>query len=243
MNAELIAIVGVIGLLSIVQSIFGLGILVFGTPTLLLMGYPFTEALSYLLPASFAISLLQVLTAGNDRGPVSPFLYTLCLPAIVVGLWLVETFETSNGAHYLVGTMLLVSAFLRLSPAAQRRMTALLAKSGAAFHLVMGLVHGLTNLGGAILTILAGATRTEKRAVRNLIAHYYLMFSIVQILVLIVISGLGREILFNAFTAGISATTYLLVGNRLFQRVNNPAFQIAFTLFMAAYGGIILLRA
>ena len=33
-----------------------LGVLVFGTPTLLLMGHDFVTTLCYLLPASFAIS-------------------------------------------------------------------------------------------------------------------------------------------------------------------------------------------
>ena len=48
-------------LFAILQSIFGIGILFFGTPTLLLLGFPFAETLSVLLPASLAVSAFQVM--------------------------------------------------------------------------------------------------------------------------------------------------------------------------------------
>ena len=43
-----------------VQSLFGVGLLVFGTPTLLLLGYSFESTIAVLLPASITISFLQV---------------------------------------------------------------------------------------------------------------------------------------------------------------------------------------
>ena len=48
-------------LTTVIQSIFGVGILLFGTPLLLLLGYEFSYALSVLLPISIAINMLQVL--------------------------------------------------------------------------------------------------------------------------------------------------------------------------------------
>ena len=44
-----------------IQSLFGVGVLLFGTPLLLLLGYPFLETLLILLPISASINLLQVL--------------------------------------------------------------------------------------------------------------------------------------------------------------------------------------
>ena len=243
MPTEVLAVIGVIAAFSVVQSIFGLGILVFGTPTLLLMGYPFTETLTYLLPASLAISLLQVSTAGAFRPKVSPFLFTVCLPGIVAGLWAVGASEIPRGSDYLVGITLLASAILRLSGSAERQMAAFLRKHLAIYHLVMGLVHGLTNLGGAMLSILAIATNSEKPMIRNTVAIYYLVFGIVQIVVLIAVLEFGDAILSNMFTAVISSATYLLVGNRLFLRVDNPRFNLAFSGFMAAYGIVVLLQA
>ena len=42
----------VVAVLTVIQSLFGMGLLVFGTPTLILLGVDFTEALLILLPCS-----------------------------------------------------------------------------------------------------------------------------------------------------------------------------------------------
>ena len=49
--------------LIIFQSIFGVGLLLFGTPTFLYFNYSFSETLSLLLPISFTISLIQYLNS------------------------------------------------------------------------------------------------------------------------------------------------------------------------------------
>ena len=45
---------------AIIQSIFGVGVLLFGTPLLLLGGYDFVTALTVLLPISLVINLFQI---------------------------------------------------------------------------------------------------------------------------------------------------------------------------------------
>ena len=47
--------------LIVFQSIFGIGLLVFGTPTLMILGYQYSDILSVLLPISCSISLIQIL--------------------------------------------------------------------------------------------------------------------------------------------------------------------------------------
>ena len=44
-----------------IQSIFGIGLLLFGTPTFLILGYDFINTLNFLLPISIAISSLQLI--------------------------------------------------------------------------------------------------------------------------------------------------------------------------------------
>jgi len=44
-----------------IQSMFGTGVLLFGTPLLLLYGYDFQFALTILLPTSILINLLQLI--------------------------------------------------------------------------------------------------------------------------------------------------------------------------------------
>ena len=52
-----------ISFFSIFQSIFGIGLLVFGTPTFLLLGYDFFDVLNILLPHSIVISFLQMISS------------------------------------------------------------------------------------------------------------------------------------------------------------------------------------
>jgi len=111
------------------------------------------------------------------------------------------------------------------------------------YHLIMGTIHGLTNLGGAMLAILASGTNTEKQAIRYTVAHYYLAFSTIQMLLLATIIG-HHDILFTNLPAAIiSAAIYLLVGNRIFIRTNDPSYNFALTLFMAVYGVVVLLKS
>ncbi len=49
----------VVAFFSIVQSLFGVGLLVFGTPTFLLLGASYVESVGYLLPSSLLLSALQ----------------------------------------------------------------------------------------------------------------------------------------------------------------------------------------
>ena len=53
-------------IISVVQSIFGVGVLLFGTPLLLLYGYEFDNTLSILLPISLTISLFQIIKDFNS---------------------------------------------------------------------------------------------------------------------------------------------------------------------------------
>lgn len=242
MTAEYLIILAVIAVLSVVQSIFGMGVLVFGTPTLLLMGYDFITALGYLLPASLAISLLQVLTAGPNRVSVSRHLYLLCLPGIGIGLWFADSDPFADWVNLLIGGTLLLSALIRFWGPSRRLLTIMLEKHLPAYHLIMGTVHGLTNLGGAMLAILASGANTEKEAIRYTVAYYYLWFCAIQILLLATVMGHHDIFVSKLPTAIVSAAVYLSVGDRIFLRANNPSFNAALTLFIAVYGAIVLLK-
>jgi uncharacterized membrane protein YfcA len=52
-------ILGVIILTATIQSLFGVGVLLFGTPLLLVSGYDFVSTLTTLLPISLTINLVR----------------------------------------------------------------------------------------------------------------------------------------------------------------------------------------
>jgi hypothetical protein len=242
MTIENFVILSIIGVLSVIQSFFGMGVLVFGTPTLLLMGYDFITTLGYLLPASFAISLLQVLTSSSRKVPISRYLYLLCLPGIGIGLWLTDASSITSWTNRLVGGTLLLSALVRFWSPSQRLVGVLLNRYLPIYHLIMGVTHGLTNLGGALLAILASGRNNEKEVIRYTIAHYYLAFSSIQMLLLATTMGHSLLLINNLSTAIIAAIVYLFVGNRIFNNSNNQYYNFALSLFITAYGIAILLR-
>lgn len=242
MTPEYLIILAVIATLSVVQSLFGMGVLVFGTPTLLLMGYDYPTTLGYLLPASFIISLLQVLPADSGRVPVSKYLYLVCLPGIGVGLWLTGASPIGSWTNVMVGATLLLSALIRFWPKSQTLFSILLEKHLLTYHLVMGLLHGLTNLGGALLSMLASGLNSEKRAIRYTVAHYYLAFSFIQMLLLATLMGHHDVLISNLPAVAVAASVYFLVGNRIFIRTSNQSYNVALTMFTAIYGVAILLK-
>ena len=74
---------------SIIQSIFGTGVLLFGTPLMLISGYDFFTSLAILFPTSMLISLLQLINNINyiDKSVLKKiFLYSV--PSIVAFLLL-----------------------------------------------------------------------------------------------------------------------------------------------------------
>ena len=61
------------------QSIFGVGLLLFGTPLFLMIGYDFSSTLTIVLPVSVLISFLQIIYKNqlNKKCIVEYNLYTL----------------------------------------------------------------------------------------------------------------------------------------------------------------------
>jgi len=104
----------VISFFTIVQSVFGVGLLVFGTPTLLLMGYSFPETLSYLLPASIVVSFLQVYKNWNQIILYRINIIFYILPMVAIGLLLITYYFNFN-LHLIIGAMLLLTSLTRFS--------------------------------------------------------------------------------------------------------------------------------
>lgn len=90
---------------AIVQSLFGAGVLLFGTPLLLLLGYNFIDALVILLPISLVINGMQI---AQHRAHIDLDFYRkilwLTLPPIAVFLFMVT--------HTRINVGLLIVAFL-----------------------------------------------------------------------------------------------------------------------------------
>src|SRR5882757_7873526 len=99
-------IFAIIAVLAVVQSLFGIGLLVFGTPTLLLLGYPYQDALAVLLPASLAVSLLQLRTVPKLDRAVALRFGIWCLIPLAAALVLVSQLHLKTSLNLAVALAL-----------------------------------------------------------------------------------------------------------------------------------------
>jgi hypothetical protein len=161
---------------SIVQSVFGAGVLLFGTPLLLLFGYPFVDVLLVLLPISLAINLLQILKhhAHIDFAFYRKILL-LTLPPVAIFLFLVT--HARVNISLVIGAFLLFIAMKEFSVSVTRIIDRLM-QYETAYFLLMGAVHGVSNLGGSLLTALVHHKNYDKDVARATVATSYGTFAL-----------------------------------------------------------------
>ena len=158
-------VVIVVVVTSFIQSIFGVGVLLFGTPLLLLLGYDFIGAIIILLPISIMINIIQV--AKDYRSVDFDFykkILVYTIPFVIIFLFLVTKVQINIGL--IVGIFLLTVAikdyFLTINKFINFTM-----RYEKTYFSIMGIVHGLTNLGGSLLTAVVHSKEYTKHVVTN----------------------------------------------------------------------------
>ncbi len=237
METSSLLVLIVVVVYAVVQSIFGVGLLVFGTPTLLLMGFSFGEILAYLLPASIAISLLQLMHGGGfgiDGLRRQFLIYTA--PLVLVGAAVILTVGSSLDIRLLVGLMLVVSGAIRLFPRLREAGGRLIRRRLPVSLTVLGVVHGLSNLGGGVLTLIVGSIYETKDDIRRQIAFCYLAMAVVQVGVLALTVDADLVPWLLVALPALAAMTFVAVGNRAFQATSQRGYQISLTALIITFG-------
>ena len=232
----------IVAVLAIVQSLFGVGLLVFGTPTLLLLGHSFAGALAILLPASITISVLQVWKSGGQDAAFTRVFAGWCLVPMAASLAAILLLDLRASLNMAVALLLLVFVVLRSDRALDAWAHEWVGRHDRVWLLVMGLVHGASNLGGALLLVFAATRSRSKEDIRAVIAFCYACFAAVQLTVLAAVT----PSMFSWSQVGygaVAAIVFLLVGQRMFRWVPAPAFDSLLTLLAGAYAGLLGLRA
>jgi uncharacterized protein len=230
-------VAGLIVLLSAVQSVFGVGLLVFGTPALLLLGLPFPHVLGYLLPCSITVSALQLAASGGlTLDPMRRRFLVFTVPAVLVGTVVTLMWGSPSHIRLIVGAMLIVSALLRVaSGGTHSRVDARLHRHQRPLLLLLGLVHGASNLGGGLLAALVGGSSQDKNAIRRQIAFCYGAMASMQLLVLVASGDLVVSAM-SLLLPLLAAATYLLVGQRAFHQAGQFGYQRALTAMILGVG-------
>lgn len=223
---------------SIIQSLFGVGVLLFGTPLLLLLGYPFMESLLILLPISASINILQII---KDYKSIEITIYKnillITVPFIVVSLFMISKIKVD--INIMVGFLLLFISIKNHIQLLNNIFEKLLSYNKV-FYSTMGIVHGLTNLGGAFLTAKIFHTKLNKYEKRATTAVSYLTFALFQIITIMLLDV--KYNVENLWYVLIGITTYIVIHQVFFHKINDNKYDGLFSIFLFLSGISLILK-
>lgn len=225
-----------------IQSIFGVGMLLFGTPILLLLGYSFIDALSVVLPISIAISLLQVVKHFEHIDKVFfKNVLRYCIPVIVLFLALIASVKVNVG--FIMGIFLLLVALKSFLPKIEKSLQAII-KYEKLYLIVTGFIHGVSNLGGSLLTVIIYSKNYPKDTTRVTAAACYAVFAIFQLLTLLIMQSeftIPYDV--RAFFVQIGMVTFLIIEKMLYGNINNEKYNRIFAIFLFAAGAALIAKS
>lgn len=224
-----------------IQSVFGVGVLLFGTPLLLLLGYDFINALSVLLPISIAINSLQILKHYpyiDSEFYKKVLLYSI--PMIVLFLFIISTVKIKIGL--LVGSFLILVALKSFFPVIEQNLQKLV-RYERSYLAVLGIVHGLTNLGGSLLTAIVHAKDYTKDTTRVTVAVCYASFAVFQLITLFFIGG-EFELSYSDHMSfiQIGVIVFLLTEEMLYSEMSNDKYSRCFAAFLLLSGVLLIIK-
>ena len=231
----------VLSFFAFIQSIYGVGLLIFGTPFLILNAVTFDEALGFLLPSSFLISLHQVFLHRNviikETKSIVP-----ALIGLPFGLCLVLQFEQTFKIMPLLGLAMLFAAIIRSSSRAVSTLSRILSANKVKFHFCNAFIHGVSNLGGAFLPVYSSSVYGEKIRSLKCTSTFYLIYSGAQILVLIFMEKSG-VFLNGLLLLPLCLFCYWLGGKYVITELSQELFDKLAIAFFWCIGIVLLVRS
>jgi len=224
-------IVLVIIVTAIIQSIFGVGVLLFGTPLLLIGGYDFVNALTVLLPISLVINLFQIVK-GQKLIDLQFYRKLLIYSIPFIVLLLAFTVTLNIDVSFFIGAFLL---FISLKPLSEtvEKIIAFLFSFDRTYFVAQGIIHGVTNLGGSLLTSKVFSMDIGKAEKRATISLSYFTFALFQILTLV---AMGKLVEFNFSYLFVGAIVFALTDFFIYDSISTQKYDNLFAVFLFISG-------
>ena len=230
----------IITFLIIIQSIFGVGLLLFGTPSFLVLGYDFANTINILMPISISISILQFYKSKvKDQKFINEY-NLFCLPFLVFFLVVALKFKDLLDFKLLVGLLLVFSSILILNKRRFSLFKKTFFKLKKLVLIGIGCVHGLTNMGGNFLAIYSTlVSQNKKEIARYYICYGYLIMGILQYITVLFLSFETLE--FTKLFYILFAIIIYFPSQKLFENLKDKKFSKYINIIALVYGLIILL--
>lgn len=219
---------------SFIQSIFGVGLLLFGTPSLLLIGYEYHEILNILLPASITISFLQVIKSKENINKSKKVFIYYCLPVLVLFTFIVLIFKNLINFKLIISIFLIFSSLCALNQKKIKNLKYIVSKNNKILLMAIGFIHGVSNMGGSFLSIFSTITNENKHLSRKNIAYGYLMMGLFQYLILL--SIYYHELNFYYFYYFIFSILIFYISENIFLKISEKKFSKFISIISLIYG-------
>ena len=136
----------IISILVFFQSIFGIGLLLFGTPTFLLLNYNFLDTLNILLPISISISFLQLFFSKKKNSTFIKNFNLFTLPFLGISLYFIINFLDSINLEIFIALIIIFFSLLNINRKKFNILKKLSTIKQNFLLSLIGIIHGLTNL-------------------------------------------------------------------------------------------------
>lgn len=228
----------IITLLSIIQSIFGVGLLIIGTSVFLQLGYEFYSVLNILLPFSILISFLQFLTDKSTDNEFKKGFLMVSIPFLIISLMILKYFYDHIDIIRIVALVMIVFSIVNLM-IFNNYLKLKINRFYMFFGLgTLGILHGFTNLGGSLLTLLSSNISQDKIVIRSNISFGYLVFGLIQISYIALYTN--SFTLINPIYLVIPLLAFF-ISQSIYHATSSMAFSVLLNMFILLYGIYILI--
>jgi hypothetical protein len=229
--------------LIILQSIAGVGLLVIGTPMLLIYNIGFIEILSILLPISILTSFFNLiflklkikkLNIKIDQ-KLNFLFFTICLPCIFLGLYLIKNFNEFINFKYLVSFVIFSSLIIMNQKKVPIKMNN---NFRILFLSFIGLIHGISNTGGSLLSLFLTSSYNKNQSRYN-ITYFYFFLALFQFFMFLLLFNIEIKYI-NLFYISAILPIGIIAGNYLTKYIDDINFKVIIN-FLSTVTCIILL--
>ena len=228
----------IILILSLFQSLFGIGLLLIGTPIFLFIGYDFESTLALLLPISVTISFLQIMYEKSSIRSLASEFNIFCLPYLVIFLLLVINLGNVIEIRTYVAAALIMSSILILNKNRFIKIDTFILKYRKLSLVFIGTVHGFTNMGGSFLSMFSTLVTADRESARKYIAFGYLVMGTLQYITLLIF-GTRHIDLDNLYYVIVPLVVFFPTQN-LFKKVDDSLFMNIITYIALIFGFLVL---
>lgn len=227
----------------ILQSIVGIGVLVLGTPFLLILGFSIIEVLFILLPISILTSFLNLVIMNSSNNNLNKSTYKelkkffiVCIPSIFIGLIILKLFGNYINFEFLVALVIIFSIILVNFKDKIKFKINFFRISILSF---VGIIHGLTNSGGTLMS-LALSINKDKNYARLNTSFFYLVLATFQYFLTTII--FFNEFIFpKNFELAIAIIIGIFLGNVINYYIESKVYKIIVNLLATLSAFILIL--